>query len=109
MRNAAHAAQVVGTNDCNGNHDNRHRRAFQSDGDAGDDVGGRSGLGCFGDRLHGTIFVLRIVLSDIDKGDTQDDTGDACNAKPEPAWDTIVSGYLATVQEEVTSCHDPNG
>src|SRR6266576_913209 len=84
MRHTAHAAEIIRRDNGDRNDDHGDCGAFETDRNAGDDVGRRTGLRGLGNRLHRTVFGLRVVLRDVNKGLRHQDPDDAAAEKIDP-------------------------
>ena len=79
------AAQVERGQQCDRDGDDRCCGGLQTDGDTGDDVGCRAGLGGLGDLPDRAVFTSSVVLGDVDDDYAQDDTDHSASEEVSPS------------------------
>src|SRR3990170_3506462 len=77
-------AEYEGANQGEADGDGGSRRRLEADGGAGDDIGGRSRAGGFGDLADGAPGTGGVVLRDVDEGDAGADADKPAEEEPVP-------------------------
>ena len=101
---AVKACRRIGDEDADGDEQQRDGGGFHTDSKAGDDVGGRTGLGLLGDLLNGFVLVRSVVLGQSADGKTDEKAGKDCPERAKADEEHLAKDECA---DDGEACGDP--
>ena len=106
---AARQTDVVGRHDGDGDDDDRHGGGLQGHRKPGDDVGSRARLRRLGDGAHRAVFVLGVILGDVDEDHGRGQPDQPAHPEIEPGARRLWRGQQPVAADAETDARQHRG